>query len=568
MATKSLFTVSTASSDIYPTNRRWRYTNKLPIPVTNCLNKSLSLSALHLEKSFNPFVNNRVISFIVKYVSINKRIPLQQFSNAGGHSIYTRLIDTDEYISAVYLNPHLYESAKHFSASFNVFLKKHKIFDIFHTSTQSSSNKLTLSIKNTVVSFYANTKSMSILGFQETTPHTIKYAKLREIDSLDFNHGGMSSSQYFYKLRSSMKYRAGHPIYTELELPSVIKVYCSQLSESVDGHSYHRLLAVCPGPSDNSGGVYTHAPTQPLPIKIDVSELTDCQLEIRDQDNDPINFTLGTASYIKLDYSSNDNAMEIINIYSNDSQNKEHFASNSPTSFTSVLPAALTLGNHTRWTMKLISFSMSSRVHNITREFNTITVRYDGKPQVTLTLPIGFYETEFILIDHINKMLVDAGLDKLLFEMSRGYIRIKNNRDAEVKIGISNMLSIIFGQRDTMPTLSGIVIVIPPLKKYSMSFKPRMSAGMSKYVKILCPQLKPIIFGGAMEPVLCFTSIADGRKSGWNNFYQFTQSLECEIGQSMLESISIRFTPEHSNDILSLDNTVSISHLTLAITRY
>ena len=66
-------------------------------------------------------------------------------------------------------------------------------------------------------------------------------------------------------------------------LPSLIKIYCLQLHETIDSSVYRRLLAVCPGIDKNERKTYVYEPLSEYFISVDDSDINQLHFELRDE---------------------------------------------------------------------------------------------------------------------------------------------------------------------------------------------------------------------------------------------------------------------------------------------
>ena len=83
-------------------------------------------------------------------------------------------------------------------------------------------------------------------------------------------------------------------------LPSLIKIYCLQLQETIESSAYRRLLAICPGINKNDRNTYVYEPLTEYFIPVAVSDINQLHFEIKDEQDNFLELGVGAATYIRL----------------------------------------------------------------------------------------------------------------------------------------------------------------------------------------------------------------------------------------------------------------------------
>ena len=110
-------------------------------------------------------------------------------------------------------------------------------------------------------------------------------------------------------LLTGNKYIAKNKMKQNTYLPSLIKIYCLQLHETIDSSVYRRLLALCPGIDKNEQKTYVYEPLSEYFISVDDSNINQLHFQLR-YEKDKL-LELGVASKITVEIL--DQLKEILN---------------------------------------------------------------------------------------------------------------------------------------------------------------------------------------------------------------------------------------------------------------
>ena len=100
-------------------------------------------------------------------------------------------------------------------------------------------------------------------------------------------------------LLTGNKYIAKNKMKQNTYLPSLIKIYCLQLHETIDSSVYRRLLAVCPGMDKNEQNTYVYELLSEYFISVDDSNISQLHFELRDEKDKLLELGVGAATYIR-----------------------------------------------------------------------------------------------------------------------------------------------------------------------------------------------------------------------------------------------------------------------------
>ena len=581
----SYYCISTANPDLFKHNKRSIFTNNLPELVSRPLNYSLSLASLNFEKSFVSIDAEPGTTYILLKYSISATRKTKILKKHQGKIIHNTITYYDErdnlMVTHIGIKSDRYSSISELLTSINQIFKNLELFSqvAFRFRTKPS-YKLQLKVGKKIELCAINNILLSVLGFNWKDFPLVKYGyktlsdimpNLKEISEKNniytFDSSSIQLNHRFYIFPHGI-HSTEKEIYQNQFIPSLVKVYCKQIDENIESSGKSRLLAICPGVDNNDQDIYSFEPIASTRSKINVSDFTSCRIELLDQNNKRLNFSLGGATYIRLIISKNNTKNEMfISVHSDDVFSKKLFTNNSNTNFTIHLPSVISSDNSPRWTMKLMNFSMAKNLCNITSDTNKFFITRQSQPDKQIIIPVRFYRKFEDLILQINLVIIENGFQKLAFKTNKEKLTIFNSDDSDIVIHLPKVLSVILGYDNFISTTKNNIIV-KPNDRFEFSYQNHLQAGVPRYCKIICPQVKSSVFGGTRESVLSFVSLQSGVKNNNSCFYQFFEPQEVEINMTELNSLSFKISPENSEDTVELDDTNVTTHMTLSISRY
>ena len=413
MENKTLFCVSTANSDLFKDNYRNSFTNHVPQFTDKSFNYKMSLGSIHIEKSFRTIGRDDILFLLVhldynhlksKYQDESDYIPntihnhylhkftinRKDFSETQSQDEQPTTIITWKHMAeiVIILKPGKYKNTFDLIDTINSDLKQlgvDKYILFKHSEKEEEENRLTLSINKAISRCIISFKLMEILGFnvhksQRTISQMedITNRELSKIAYYTFNKMPKNTKNSIgLDLMTGKDYETNNKLRQNTYLPSLIKIYCSQLNETIESSNFSRLLCVCPGIDMNDSNTYEYQPLTEHFSDIAVSDLEKLNFELKDEKGSLLELDIGAATYIRLKIKQNidDLNMNTINIFSNDKKSKQLYPDNTNTNFTIQLPTTLSQGSSKRWTIKLTSLSMPQADISVTKDFGFIKVK-------------------------------------------------------------------------------------------------------------------------------------------------------------------------------------------------
>ena len=586
MESSSIYLSSTSNIDTHVRNTRSFFTNILPESIINSDRKiSVSLTRLNYENAFNCIKKSSNPHIIIKCSWPSKEdLPITKSQNMEiAHRVFASRENIDEVNVVtvfIYLKSGLYQTYLELISTINETLSTvglhHKI------NFQSDSEKaFSLYISEDVYSCVFDFDIVMLLGFPAALAgkHQLQTYSLKTIEKTDnistppiFQNNTLVNKTNYFRFNQGLHHSSEAYYNNALFTPSIVKVYMYELQPNVESAGFSKLLAVCPGEALNDGTAYDYTPVYSQERRIAASNLKTCQIELKDQNNDRIEFAVAGATYINLSLSLNISdkmATEYITVDSSDVVSSKLFPRNSNTEFSIQLPAELSRGSMSKWTLKLLTGSINPCIFNITEDFNKIVIisfnhqnKYDKK---IIVIPPGYYDNTFSLVNTVNLCIKEQAVENLVFEMNYERIMIKNSSESGLRIFIPSLLSSIMGYSKTLSQT--ISIDMQKNSFFKMPFFPQLKLGQAKYLKILCTQLKKSVFASQNEPLLAFIPVGDGRIIHNSCFYEFIQPVEHEINTQTISRLDFKITAENSHEKLQISNIIP-THFSMLITKY
>ena len=100
-----------------------------------------------------------------------------------------------------------------------------------------------------------------------------------------------------FELMPGKSYETKNKIRQNTYLPTLIKIYCFQLDETIESSNFTRLLAVCPGIDKNDRNIYEYQPLTEHFSSIAVSEINKLNFELRDEKDSLLELDVGAVSF-------------------------------------------------------------------------------------------------------------------------------------------------------------------------------------------------------------------------------------------------------------------------------
>ena len=669
MANKTIFAVSTADSELFKDNYRNSFTNHFPHFQESSFNYKMCLSSIDLEKSFKTigckdsyFILLNLIYDVqdvqyqtmasqsdqLKYISFTPED--DQFENIISykdktiHDYIAFKLTTNEHGAMVWsivlvLRPGRYHDINDLVSTinhdFNVLGVNHLID--FKYIKREGRAKLVLHKKLLKCVFSTNLFQLLGLRRENLLISNFNIYGLAETEWTNLNVCNILRDPEFKKnlrkARPTLENMKTHPGFSPVRpmigfeitpgnqyltstklkqnLPSYIKIYCSQLNETIESSKCSRLLAICPGIDKNDSKIYHYQPhTEHFHALAD--QINQMKFELKNENDELLEFGVGTATYIKLNIIGNKDKhqnMFSVNINSQDQTSKRYYPSNSNTRFTIKLPVILSQGLAKRWTIQMNSLSIPRMDYNVYPEFANIKLILTDKDdeniqeRYSINIPSKNYKT----LNIFKKTINDAILSELyedwddnrvlkfglkLQDSDDNRLTLFNNvPNKVVSLGCNTIMSYMLGikssntqvnlwdfanldfQHKEKTLADGYDWIHTNLRSgapEAVDFPclPDLNAGKIKHVKIFCNDVAPTFFGGKHEKILAFFNLDSGTTTDDYFFFEFKKPLEVNLNSRYLDSLHFDIITENGDNEILFSSERSSVFMALMITRY
>ena len=588
-----MYFISSAYQNIYPDNKRSLFKNLLETPISGD-NLCIKIDSVHLQKKID-VVDNEII-FISYTDPSNDTLENHRAKGLIGKFALFEYSISHHVRSCVVCIKFLptYYPIKEFARTFNLFAKEYLENRVLLTTAHDSDARLALIVKSKC-DVIASFSYLKILGFAPST--FVTYTKKIE-DHVKFkNHAYMldPKKKYYFKLiRSGVKY-ARNSYNKSFYTPQIIKIYCDQVSYSIESSKAKKLVAVLPGFEDNNCQKYDYYPTNPIKIKLNGSYLNSFKFKIADEQGKQLKFSTGFATYINASLVTTENTSkmneEILTMISSDQLSKKIYTNNENNCFTIHLPKTLFKGPYRKWFMSVLNISLPSISPNIYSGENTITVteiddvieedannvdtteknkkrkKNQNPNPYTVTIVPANYKTIDSLLAQFSRPIqkktkVVVGVESV------GLVSFVNESQRLKKISMHPNLALTLGLINQLPPekMDVLDLTLKPTESYIASYEPDLKITENLYCKLLCNELVQSYFGDKNEEILKFIPLRNSSQQK-SFFQEFHQKTKVEINSSSLSSLSFKLTRENANELIQFENKEVPTHMTLLIER-
>ena len=371
------------------------------------------------------------------------------------------------------------------------------------------------------------------------------------------------------------KTESTHKFNRDLNIPKMVDVQVREIVKTIASNGFSSSLNVVPGPVGNDGTVHNFAPLNPITCFIREPVLTKLSFSLLDYyTKELLMFSPGTSTYVTLALSESKTEMsqELLTVISNDRQALKTRPLNSNTKFTVNLPRYLTLEGFSGWSLKLLSFNFTAEIRNIESSysfFDIYSLQNSVEPtQIRCSFKPGKYNTIQDLITEINKALSQIKDIRYKLYLSldvNSHVIVTNMSDSGCNVKINPELMSVLGGSLTKTNVY--------IKQNSYLTMPRyadVNLSRPRFIKILCHQTQPSLFGSVMEQVFAFFSIDSAQNS--NNmscYYQFLDPPKIALNVNVLSELSFTITSGSSSNPIEVENLFNTpTHLLLSLERF
>ena len=576
-----MYLISSGSDAFYPNNTRSKFQNTLKNSIDG-LGYAISVESVQLQKHFNNVTDEDIIYLRFTNPTENnlrqlQRIPHEDSNEIFHFSVSVLYIEHPECRATLKFKRGRYEM-NYFCATFNQFTKKY--FKSRISLLTGSNNKVKVHLEMDEDSCYSvifMTKNIAkVLGFSNK-----QINDRMEKDDIDFVFFETKEiANKFVRVYDNMYCCRIFDMNTLT--PENIKIYCTEVINSEQTINEYNLLAVLPGVANNDGTIYDYEPLSNMWASLNYSYINRLGLVLKDEFNNQLEFSIGSASYIKIKIKKipqKEMFNSLITCSSNESHSKILFPNNTNNNFSISFPKEIKKGNFDHWSLTLLNASLPTSTPNITTGANIIKV-YDIGSDIegdttttkelnyTTEIPIGYYTSVSDIISTIEADLEKYGGIRLSLlnggRTSLANMSIITNKMIEMPAG----LAVIFGYTRPVKHYDRKIELETPINNRKISgYHANLKMTEPQFCKILCDQVSPTFFGGAEEQLLRFLPIS-GIIAGKSTFHDFYSKHPIEINASSLNKLDFRITYENSPDLMQFDERSVPTQLTLLINRY
>ena len=361
-----------------------------------------------------------------------------------------------------------------------------------------------------------------------------------------------------------------------LFIPRTVNVEIEEVEQIISSSGFCNTVNILPGAGQNNSSISSYSPLTPIDRHINEPSLSCLTFRLSDSfTKDRILFSQGAPSYATVAISQQQKMatnQQLITVFSNDKHSLQLSPNNKNTHFTTHLPKHLNIGQYSSWSLKLLSFSFSAEICNLSSSqtyFDVYeTIKNQNQHLFRCKFKSGKYHSMEQLIDTINKTLSfhEENIHKLYFSYDdAGYVTIHNGGTRPCMIDFNIDLSNVLGTTFDKPQVS--------IKRDSSLKLPRLSdvdVVRPRYLKILCRETEHTFFAGERAQVFSFFSIDAAQKSSKiSNFYEFLDPPRVSVATHYLSELTFTVTTGLSSSPVELEDDYNTpTYLVLALERH
>ena len=575
--------ISNASDERFPDNNRGSFINELPEFLENFNNTyKVSLTRLSFENSFNTVRKKSVPDLILKLNQNNLSEKLLGTKTIHTYQIFEAKNENyedlqDEIYMVIFLKYGKYKTLTELINSLTHFFFTTGCETQIFISQNPFHKNYFIDIHPSCQAVYINNDIMKLLNISPTRTSEFTYEELLEEtnQSLPREYSNLTKakncSSIFYQLKARY-HTIPHELFrSNFFVPKLIKIFVQELFDCIDSSNVSKLLTVCPPPPLYTDCiVYDFEPLNKVSRRLATQFPKNLTVTLCDEEDRPLEFATASPTYLTCDLYSDQNMDEDIfmTMNSSDRDSLALFKTNTNTNFTIKMPKVLTKGNCKKWTIKLLSLSIETKIHNVLEDTQWIKIK-SKKDFVKITLDDHYYPTiEHIVQQFSGELKVineETGDIDLSLELVDSRVLFTNNSSEPVEVILSPILSLLLGYSNTLENWN--YFKIDADQNVVCLFEPNLMVSKPKFVKILSNQVSKSIYGNKYQNILGFVPLAYELKDLDNNFHEVQHPLEHEIQQQTLDTIDFKITSDLSDNELSMDSSFP-TLLSIVIKKY
>ena len=539
----SFYVMSHACMNIFPTNTCSTYSNTLAkqLKVTNVGINSLwvALESVTIENSITQYKNTDV-----EYDLLH----LDNHSNKVSFSMPEKCFE-NRHTFLSYLSHHCKDKL----------LKDVKLINGY------------INIKTNGLYTLISSRFYRFLGFT-VIEHVRVLGKNHFDERLKDYHG----KYYVLCLPDQMRnLTADQPFELNIFTPNLLKIISPNITSYECGGGYKNILSIMPLNHSSSAITFIPAVTQFFRVNSDF--VNNISVKIVDENDMPINFTVGPPTIIKFRFKEmmNNNNSFYVQVPNNDSV--DIFPNNSPSYFKSKLPKVINLQD--KWLIALVSIYLPPNIINFSNPMNLIEVikinkstkADDSISSKTLILPEKRFTIMDDLLSLLNTYLAES---EITFYYIDGKVTVVANNLSDIKVcklKLDNKLACMLGySQETLKYKTDEHVVITfsnknknTISEYRFDEVANLEFSIPPWLLLYCDIVSPTNVGHLAVPILKIIPIQNKSIHNLNGtFTEFANLEYFPINVDALQTLCFQLRA-HDGNFVNFESNENIQ-LTLS----
>ncbi len=347
---------------------------------------------------------------------------------------------------------------------------------------------------------FTDTKKLWVLGKDLQDPRISKYYEKYYI--LDLGGNGRKI------------FSADQPFDLNIFTPNLLKIISPNITSYECGGGYKNIMSIIP--LSHSSSAITFIPAVTKFFKVNSDFLTNISVKIVDENDIPINFTVGPPTITKFQFKEMSNNSNNFYVQTSNNDSTNVFPDNSPSYFKSKLPKAINLQD--KWLVALVSIYLPPKIINFSNPMTVIeiiksnisNVNEIGIPNEKIVLPTKRCATIEELVTLLNSHLSEKGI---IFYYIQGKVRIEVetlNDTERYKLKLHNKLACMLGySQEKLKHENDEHVVITFLSEDKKTFSmyqfddaPNLEFSIPPWLFLYCNIVSPTNVGHLPVPIL------------------------------------------------------------------
>ena len=368
---------------------------------------------------------------------------------------------------------------------------------------------------------------------------------------------------------------ADQPFELNIFTPNLLKIISPNITSYECGGGYKNILSIMPLNHSSSAITFIPAVTQFFRVNSDF--VNNISVKIVDENDMPINFTVGPPTIIKFRFKEmmNNNNSFYVQVTNNDSV--DIFPNNSPSYFKSKLPKVINLQD--KWLIALVSIYLPPNIINFSNPMNLIEVikinksakADDSISSKTLILPKKRFTIMDDLLSLLNTYLAES---EITFYYIDGKVTVVANNLSDIKVcklKLDNKLACMLGySQETLKYKTDEHVVITfsnknknTISEYRFDEVANLEFSIPPWLLLYCDIVSPTNVGHLAVPILKIIPIQNKSIHNLNGtFTEFANLEYFPINVDALQTLCFQLRA-HDGNFVNFESNENIQ-LTLS----